>query len=60
MHGFLRWIERDLVRFTPLVQLGLTLLGLCHVGADAHIVFEFPKPRSGRQHGRFPLSLALG
>ena len=28
--GFLRWIERDLVRFTPLVQLGLTLLGLCH------------------------------
>ena len=24
----LRWVERDLVRFTPLVQLGLTLLGL--------------------------------
>ena len=44
MHGFLRWIERNLVRFTPLVQLGLTLLGLCHDGLDADIVFEFPEP----------------
>ena len=42
--GFLRWIERDLVRFTPLVQLGLTLLGLCHDGVDADIVFEFTEP----------------
>ena len=44
MHGFLRWIERDLLRLTPLVQLGLTLLGLCHNGLDADIAFEFPEP----------------
>ena len=44
MHEFLRWIERDLVRFTPLVQLGLTLLGLCHDGVDAGIVFQLPEP----------------
>ena len=42
--GFLRWVERDLVRFTPLVQLGLTPLGLCHDGVDAGIVFELPEP----------------
>ena len=40
MDGFLRWVERDVVRFTPLVQLGLTPLGLCHDGDDAGIVFE--------------------
>ena len=42
--GFLRWVERDLVRFTPPVQLGLTPLGLCHDGVDAGIVFELPEP----------------
>ena len=38
--GFLRWVERDLLHFTPLVQLGLTLLGFSLDGDDAGIVCE--------------------
>ena len=44
VNGFLRWVERDLVRSAPLVQLGLTLLGLCHDGVDAGIVFKLLEP----------------
>ena len=44
MDGFLRWVERDLVRVAPLVQLGFTPLGLCRDGVDAGIVFELPEP----------------
>ena len=38
--GLLRWVERDLVRSAPNVQLDLALLGLGHDGVDASIVFE--------------------
>ena len=44
VEGLLRWVARDLVRFTPPVQLGLTPLGLCHDGVDAGVVFELPEP----------------
>ena len=44
VHGFLGWVERDLIRFAPLVQLDLTLLGPCHDGVDAGIVFELIEP----------------
>ena len=58
--GCLRWVERDLVRFIPLVQLGLTLLGLCHDGVDADIVFERTEPVQVVQHRRFPRNLPRG
>ena len=40
VHGLFRAVERDLVRSTPIAQLGLALLGLGHDGVDAGIVFE--------------------